>query len=276
MANGRGGAIIAWTHTPDGIYCFNQLCRVTSAGNLDTTGWSDWGPSHYNPWDPPKLVPDDSSGVYVLYRHHWDSYRWTGRVGLTHRLMDGTSDPRWPRSGLQLIDAWNLWGFWGASESGGGLSVTIQSGYDSGIYPPFGYFIETALSRVRRDGAVTLRSSLSPVYEYDGPPAVLGDGFGGTYAAYQGSMTFPCNFLVHVLANGTKRSRRLTTGTIASSDFSLALDGHGGAYGTQGWIDPQKDLFVIQGIVLMFSFVYVLVNLGIDLIYTVIDPRIQY
>ena len=52
-----------------------------------------------------------SSGVYVLYRHHWDSYRWTGRVGLT-RLMDGTSDPRWPRSGLQLIDAWNLWGFW--------------------------------------------------------------------------------------------------------------------------------------------------------------------
>jgi peptide/nickel transport system permease protein len=28
--------------------------------------------------------------------------------------------------------------------------------------------------------------------------------------------------------------------------------------------------------VLLFSFVYVLVNLGIDLLYTVIDPRIRY
>jgi peptide/nickel transport system permease protein len=33
---------------------------------------------------------------------------------------------------------------------------------------------------------------------------------------------------------------------------------------------------VIQGIVLLFSFIYVLVNLGVDLIYTLIDPRIRY
>ncbi|GAC1339650.1 MAG: ABC transporter permease [Acetobacteraceae bacterium] len=33
---------------------------------------------------------------------------------------------------------------------------------------------------------------------------------------------------------------------------------------------------VIQGVVLLFSFVYVLVNLGVDLLYTVFDPRIRY
>jgi peptide/nickel transport system permease protein len=33
---------------------------------------------------------------------------------------------------------------------------------------------------------------------------------------------------------------------------------------------------VIQGVVLMFSFLYVLVNLVIDLLYTVLDPRIRY
>jgi peptide/nickel transport system permease protein len=33
---------------------------------------------------------------------------------------------------------------------------------------------------------------------------------------------------------------------------------------------------VIQGTVLLFSFAYVLVNLGIDLLYTVFDPRIRY
>ncbi len=38
----------------------------------------------------------------------------------------------------------------------------------------------------------------------------------------------------------------------------------------------RRDYPVIQGVVLLFSFVYVLVNLGIDLLYTVFDPRIRY
>ena len=38
----------------------------------------------------------------------------------------------------------------------------------------------------------------------------------------------------------------------------------------------RRDYPVIQGVVLLFSFVYVLVNLAIDLLYTVIDPRIRY
>ena len=38
----------------------------------------------------------------------------------------------------------------------------------------------------------------------------------------------------------------------------------------------RRDYPVIQGIVLMFSFVYVLVNLVIDLSYMALDPRIRY
>jgi peptide/nickel transport system permease protein len=38
----------------------------------------------------------------------------------------------------------------------------------------------------------------------------------------------------------------------------------------------RRDYPVIQGIVLLFSFIYVLVNLMIDLLYTVLDPRIRY
>src|SRR5262249_4683121 len=38
----------------------------------------------------------------------------------------------------------------------------------------------------------------------------------------------------------------------------------------------RRDYPVIQGVVLLFSFVYVLVNLLIDLVYTVLDPRIRY
>ncbi|MBL8590394.1 MAG: ABC transporter permease [Methylobacteriaceae bacterium] len=38
----------------------------------------------------------------------------------------------------------------------------------------------------------------------------------------------------------------------------------------------RRDYPVIQGVVLMFSFVYVLVNLAVDLLYTLLDPRIRY
>ena len=38
----------------------------------------------------------------------------------------------------------------------------------------------------------------------------------------------------------------------------------------------RRDYPVIQGVVLLFSFAYVLVNLMIDLIYTLLDPRIRY
>jgi peptide/nickel transport system permease protein len=37
-----------------------------------------------------------------------------------------------------------------------------------------------------------------------------------------------------------------------------------------------RDYPVIQGVVLLFSFLYVLINLGVDLLYTVFDPRIRY
>ncbi len=38
----------------------------------------------------------------------------------------------------------------------------------------------------------------------------------------------------------------------------------------------RRDYPVIQGIVLVFSFVYVLVNLMVDVTYTLVDPRIRY
>jgi peptide/nickel transport system permease protein len=38
----------------------------------------------------------------------------------------------------------------------------------------------------------------------------------------------------------------------------------------------RRDYPVIQGVVLLFSFSYVLVNLAVDLTYTLFDPRIRY
>lgn len=38
----------------------------------------------------------------------------------------------------------------------------------------------------------------------------------------------------------------------------------------------KRDYPIIQGIILVFSAVYVLINLAIDMLYTVLDPRIRY
>ena len=38
----------------------------------------------------------------------------------------------------------------------------------------------------------------------------------------------------------------------------------------------RRDYPIIQGVILMFSGVYVLVNLLVDLTYTLLDPRIRY
>ena len=38
----------------------------------------------------------------------------------------------------------------------------------------------------------------------------------------------------------------------------------------------KRDYPIIQGLILMFSFVYIIINLMIDIVYTVIDPRIRY
>ena len=38
----------------------------------------------------------------------------------------------------------------------------------------------------------------------------------------------------------------------------------------------RRDYPIIQGVVLLFSGIYVLINLGVDLLYTVFDPRIGY
>ena len=38
----------------------------------------------------------------------------------------------------------------------------------------------------------------------------------------------------------------------------------------------KKDYPIIQGLILMFSFVYIIINLVIDIVYTILDPRIRY
>ncbi len=38
----------------------------------------------------------------------------------------------------------------------------------------------------------------------------------------------------------------------------------------------RRDYPIIQGVILIFSGVYVLINLVIDIVYTFLDPRIRY
>ncbi len=37
----------------------------------------------------------------------------------------------------------------------------------------------------------------------------------------------------------------------------------------------QRDLIVIQNVVMVFATIVIVVNLGVDLLYTVVDPRLR-
>jgi len=37
-----------------------------------------------------------------------------------------------------------------------------------------------------------------------------------------------------------------------------------------------RDYPTIQAVILLFSFVYVMINLAVDMMYTLLDPRIRY
>jgi peptide/nickel transport system permease protein len=38
----------------------------------------------------------------------------------------------------------------------------------------------------------------------------------------------------------------------------------------------KRDYPIIQGLILFFSFLYIALNLVIDILYTLLDPRIRY
>jgi peptide/nickel transport system permease protein len=38
----------------------------------------------------------------------------------------------------------------------------------------------------------------------------------------------------------------------------------------------RRDYPIIQGLILVFSSVYILINLLVDILYTLLDPRIRY
>ncbi len=85
---------------------------------------------------------------------------------------------------------------------------------------------------------------------------------------------------VHALKNAavpivtvTRHRRRALIGGAVVTESVFAIPGLG-----RLTVDAilRRDYPVIQGVVLLFSFVYVLVNLAVDLLYTLFDPRIRY
>ena len=88
-----------------------------------------------------------------------------------------------------------------------------------------------------------------------------------------------------VISGHALRNALLPLVTVIGHQFGTLL---GGAVLTEtvfGWpgmgqllVDAlfARDYPVVQGIVLTFSTLFILVNLAVDLLYSVIDPRIQY
>jgi ABC-type dipeptide/oligopeptide/nickel transport system permease component len=81
----------------------------------------------------------------------------------------------------------------------------------------------------------------------------------------------PNAFLPIVTVLGMQFAYLLSGAVVTETIFAIPGVGRLAVYAIQA-----RDFPVVQGVVLVTSFVFVLVNLLVDLLYAVIDPRIQY
>ena len=106
----------------------------------------------------------------------------------------------------------------------------------------------------------------------DLPVAIASASVGFAAAAEQPDLLAPVK-LRRGLAGFAWRHPAIAIGGAVVTESVFAIPGLG-----RLTIDAilRRDYPVIQGIVLLFSFLYVLVNLMVDLTYTLVDPRIRY
>jgi ABC-type dipeptide/oligopeptide/nickel transport system permease component len=81
----------------------------------------------------------------------------------------------------------------------------------------------------------------------------------------------PNALLPIVTVLGMQFAYLLSGAVVTETIFAIPGVGRLAVYAIQG-----RDFPVVQGAVLIISFLFVLVNLMVDLLYAVVDPRIRY
>lgn len=200
-----------------------------------------------------------SAGILSATRQ----YSWLDRTSMVGMLMAFSVPVFWLGLLLQLFLGQRLGWF---PISG------MQSPGDASWGDFFRHAVMPALAVATGPGAVIARmtrSSMLEVVRQDYIRTAKAKGLG------QGGILF-----IHALKNAA-----VPIVTVIGIGIALLI---GGAVVTESvfaipglgrlTIDAilRRDYPVIQGIVLLFSFVYVLVNLMIDVVYTLVDPRIRY
>jgi peptide/nickel transport system permease protein len=151
----------------------------------------------------------------------------------------------------------------------------FATGYVSPLEDPwvnFQQFFFPALVLAAGSAAVTmrlLRSSILEVLRHDYIRTAYSKGLGERAVIWRHSLK---NALIPVVTIIGLEIGTLLGGTVIV-EMVFALNGMG--FYVLSSIG-SRDFFVVQSLVLLFAFVYVLINLAVDLAYAWLDPRIRY
>jgi peptide/nickel transport system permease protein len=152
------------------------------------------------------------------------------------------------------------------------LPVEVYTAISEGLWPWFENLILPALALgcvyIALIARVT-RAAMLEVLQQDYIRTARAKGIGQTGILFVHALKNAAVPIVKVIGTGMA----LIIGGAVVTETVFAIPGVG-----RLMVDAvmRRDYPVIQGIVLLSSFVYVVINLAIDLVYTVLDPRIRY
>ena len=202
-------------------------------------------------------------------------------IGVPFAILAAQARGRFTDSALSVLvlSGISMPGFWLATLLVLAFSLTLR------WFPPIGYIplAENPVENLRRMvlpaislgvafGATTMRftrSSLLEVFNQDYIRTARAKGLRERLVTYRHALK---NALIPVVTVTGIQIGRLIGGTVIIEQI-FALPGIG-----RYVFDAisQRDYPIIQGTVLFFTLVFILVNLTVDILYGVIDPRIKF
>lgn len=236
VADGAGGAIVAWVDSRAGLAEFDIFAQHVLASGVVDPEWPVNGlavcdlPGNQS---SPVLVADGSGGAIIAWH---DAREGSSGVDVfaQHVLASGSADPAWPVNGRALCTAPGDQGRGAIASDGAGGAIVLWS--DSRVVGTSHIFAQH----------VSVTGVVDPAWPADGlavsgagspetRPVAVPDGSGGAVVAWQAVDVHLNIYAQHVMAAGVvdpawpAGGRAISDSERTQSNAEIASDGAGGA-----------------------------------------------
>lgn len=239
VADAAGGAILAWTDFRSGLAADLYTQR------LDASGVAQWTPTGVavctavNDQDATSLVSDGANGAIVV----WNDLRSGTNHDVYARRVTAGGTPQWTANGVALCSAPDEQLSPVACSDGAGGAIVAW-------FDHRGTFFDVYAQRVTSGGVVPWAANgvvVSTASNDQQNPAILADGTGGAFVAWEDARTIGIDDIYAQRLNASGAALWLADGVSvcaasgSQQEASLVTDARGGCI--VGWMDGRGASF---------------------------------